>query len=73
MTGMITRSCVAAVAIGLIGGSVVDCGETIPEPERRGEFVVLRGDFHTHTRLGDGFLSHIEIVLAARREVCERD
>lgn len=63
-----TQIAIVAILIGLIGGSVVDCNIAPPPPEKRGPYTVLKGDFHAHTRLGDGFLSPIELVVAAHRE-----
>lgn len=54
------------LAAALVGGAFVDTG---PEPEviRRGDYQVLHGDFHVHTRLSDGVLSPLDVVMAARR------
>lgn len=56
----------AVLALAVIGGTVLD-----PVPERspvmRGEYRVLEGDFHVHSRFSDGFMSPAEIPFAARR------
>lgn len=52
--------------LGLVGGTALDARD-VPAPERRGEWLVLEGDFHAHTRYSDGFLSPPELVLHARR------
>jgi len=56
--------------VGLVGGSIID-----PTPARkpvyRADYRVLQADLHTHTRFGDGFLTPIELVLAARRHALD--
>ncbi len=49
-----------------IGGSVLDVAPDRP-PVQRGGFQVLQGDFHVHTRMSDGVLSPLDVVIAARR------
>ncbi|MDO9018038.1 MAG: CehA/McbA family metallohydrolase [Deltaproteobacteria bacterium] len=56
----------ACLALGLAGGTALDARD-VPAPQRRGEWLVLEGDFHAHTRFSDGFLSPPELVLHARR------
>jgi hypothetical protein len=53
-------------ALGLVGGTALDARD-VPAPQRRGEWLVLEGDFHAHTRFSDGFLSPPELVVHARR------
>lgn len=53
-------------ALGALGGVVYD-DRAVAAPARRGEWLVLEGDFHAHTRFSDGFLSPPELVLHARR------
>ena len=57
----------ALLALGVVGGSLADTHPPT-EPERRGDYLVLRADFHAHTRFSDGFLSPLELPLVARRE-----
>jgi hypothetical protein len=43
----------------------------VNEPRRRGEWLVLDGDFHVHTRFSDGFLSPIDVVIDAQRKALD--
>jgi len=61
------RVSLGLLAFGIVGGSLADTHPPT-EPERRGDYLVLRGDFHVHTRLSDGFLSPFDLPMAARRE-----
>jgi hypothetical protein len=60
-----------AIALSfLIAGSF--WGEIPSNPVvKRGEYFVLEGDFHVHTRFSDGFLSPFEVVLYAKREALD--
>lgn len=67
---MTPRTLYFALALLLLGALGASMWGSIPEnPEvRRGEYVVLEGDFHVHTRFSDGFLSPFDAVLLAKRE-----
>jgi hypothetical protein len=56
----------ALFGLALIGGTSFDTAPQRPVIER-GEFRVLEGDFHVHSRFSDGFMSPVEIPFAARR------
>lgn len=52
------------------GGVLGTCVGELPEKTtiKRGEYLVLQGDLHVHTRFSDGFLSPFSVVLEARRK-----
>lgn len=54
------------LVLAVVGGTLLD---EVPDrpPVVRAGYRVLEGDFHVHTRLSDGALSPIDVVLAARR------
>lgn len=52
--------------VAVLGGTLLDEVPDRPAVVRAG-YRVLEGDFHVHTRLSDGALSPIDVVLAARR------
>jgi hypothetical protein len=54
------------LVVAVLGGTLLD---EVPDrpPVVRAGYRVLEGDFHVHTRLSDGALSPIDVVLAARR------
>jgi hypothetical protein len=54
------------LAVGAIGGTLVDERPARP-PVRRGDWRVLEGDFHAHTRFSDGLLSPLDLVIQAER------
>lgn len=54
------------IAIGAVGGTIA-APSAPPEELTRGPYRVLDADLHVHTRLSDGFLSPMELVLVARR------
>jgi hypothetical protein len=60
----------ALLAAGGLTGSLFG---VIPENPRqkRGDYFVLEGDFHVHTRFSDGFLSPFEAVLFAKRQALD--
>ncbi|MFT7578437.1 MAG: putative metal-dependent phosphoesterase TrpH [Myxococcota bacterium] len=58
---------VGAVVLGLLIGSFNDPSLMV-EPEKRGDYTVLAGDFHAHTRMSDGFVSPFDVPLIAQRE-----
>lgn len=64
-----TRAAAIAIGLYLIGVVLGTASDTRPErPEiRRGEWRVLQGDFHAHSRFSDGFLSPPELVAQAER------
>jgi hypothetical protein len=38
---------------------------------KRGDYFILDGDFHVHTRFSDGFLSPFEVVILAKRKALD--
>ena len=63
---MLRKSFGLMVAIGVLGGLLCDVQMEERHIERAG-YRVVEGDFHAHTRFGDGFLSPPGVVLQARR------
>ena len=57
----------AALVVGLLGGTFSLPSSSGTAPVRIGEELVLEADFHVHTYLGDGLLSPIGVVLHAER------
>lgn len=59
-------SSLVALAVGLVGGTLLDASPARPEEYRAG-YRVLQADFHAHTRFSDGLISPCDVVLLGRR------
>lgn len=56
----------ALLGLGFVAGALLDRRPPVDPPRVDGRWV-LEGEFHAHTRLSDGFLSPVDLVMHARR------